>query len=340
MPHPLTMTKLYKRLVAIVLFGALLVAAGSALFNLSAFAATSPTLGAAATYSVLAGTTVTNTGPTTTNRRVGVSPGSAITGFPPGIAGGGKHAADGNAAAAQLDNTAAFLALSAAPNVACTTYAGIKDLVGLTLVPGVYCAGAFELSGTLTLDAQGNANAVWIFRSAATLITSAGAVAKVRFLNGIGSSCNVWWKVVSSATLKTGTEFIGNILASTSIDMNTNATLNGRVMAQTGAVTLASNVITTPSCGENGFPDITPTITAVPTLTATQVAATATQVATSAATPGTPAEVIRPGPPNTGDAGLLQHTRSGQPATETAFAVTFLLGTVTLARLRPKRGQA
>jgi cysteine-rich repeat protein len=217
-----------------------------------ALAATSPTLTAAGSYSVLAGTTVTNTGPTIVHGDLGVSPGSAVTGFfPPGIVVDGTiHTADASAAAAQLDNTAAFLALSAGANAACTvTYAGIKDLVGLTLVPGVYCANAFTLSGTLTLNALGDANAVWIFRSASTLITASGVGASVQFLNGVGSPCNVWWKVGSSATIGVGTTFIGNILALTSIALETNASLNGRALAQTGAVTMDSNGVTACSSG-------------------------------------------------------------------------------------------
>jgi len=219
-----------------------------------ALAATSPTLGAAGSYSVLAGSTVTNTGPTTVPGDLGVSPGSAVTGFPPGIVGppGTIHTADASAAAAQLANGAAFLALSAPPNVACDHDFGavVQDLVGLTLVPGVYCANAFTLSGTLTLNDTGAPNGVWIFRSASTLITSSGIGAKVQFLNGIGSPCNVWWKVGSSATIGVGTTFIGNILALTSIALQTNASLNGRALAQNGAVTMDGNHVT--ACGSGG----------------------------------------------------------------------------------------
>lgn len=214
------------------------------------YAATSVSLGAAGSFSVLGGTTVTNTGATTTSGDVGVSPGSAVTGFPPGTIGPpGTLRSVGDSATAQLANTAAFLALSAAPNASCdTTYSGVKDLVGLTLVPGVYCADAFTLSGTLTLDDTAAASGVWIFRSAATLITSSGVGAKVQFLNGIASPCNVWWKEVSSATIGTGTTFVGNILASTSISLLTGASLDGRALAQTGAVTLDTNTITGSSC--------------------------------------------------------------------------------------------
>jgi uncharacterized repeat protein (TIGR01451 family) len=220
-------------------------------------AATSPTLGAAGSYSVLGHTTVTNTGPTAISGDLGISIGGAPTGFPPGTVGPPgtiRNAAD--SLLAQTANTAAFLALSAPPNVACnplfSTGTGPVVLSGLTLVPDVYCADAFQLTTgvPLTLNALGDPNAVWIFRSElSTLDTTPGVGANVVFLNGIGSSCNVWWKVASSATIGSGTSFIGNILALTSIDLGTDASLNGRALAQTGAVTLHSNTITSPICG-------------------------------------------------------------------------------------------
>jgi Ice-binding-like len=218
----------FKRAVFVVL------AAGAVLFASSslAAAATAPSLGAAGSYSVLAGTTVTNTGSTTMPGDLGVSPGSAVTGFPPGIVGppGTIHNADSNAAAAQAANTAAFGVLD---QVCTVTYPGNKDLVGLSLVPGVYCADAFTLTGTLTLSGTG----VWIFKSAATLITSGTA-------NVVGGDpCNVWWRLVSSAVLGTNTSLVGNILASTSISLATGATLNGRAFAHTGGVTLENNAI-------------------------------------------------------------------------------------------------
>jgi hypothetical protein len=230
-----------------------------------ALAATSPTLGAAESYSVLAGSIVTNTGLTTMDGKLGISPSIGVpphyTGFPPGIVGppGTIHDADLDAGAAQAASTAAFLALSAGANAACTTDYGaiVQDLAGLSLPPGVYCANSFRLSGTLTLDDTGAPDGVWIFRTASggDLSTTPGIVARVQFLHGIGSPCNVWWKVVSSATIGSGTEFIGNILALTSISLGTGATLNGRALAQTGAVTLDTNTITLPVCaGTNPTP--------------------------------------------------------------------------------------
>lgn len=221
----------------------------------NALAATSPTLGTAGSYSVLGHTTVTNTGGTTMPGDLGISIGGAPTGFPPGSVGPpGTIRNAGDSLAAQNANTAAFLALSATPNVACSgqDYGAVtQELEGLTLNPGVYCANAFQLSGTLNLDAQGDPNAVWIFRSElSTLNTSTGETnnANVQFVEGVGSPCNVWWKVASSATIGTGTTFVGNILALTSISLATGASLNGRALAQTGAVTLDTNAITGSAC--------------------------------------------------------------------------------------------
>ncbi len=202
----------------------------------SVYAATSPTLGAAGSYSVLGHTTVTSTGPTTMPGDLGISIGGSPVGFPPGLVGPPgtiRNAAD--SLAAQNADTAAFGYIDQGCD---TTYAGTQDLVGLNLVPGVYCADAFELSGTLTLSGSG----VWIFKSASTLITSGTA-------NVVGGDpCNVWWRAVSSATLGTGTSLTGNILALTSISLETGASLDGRVLAQTGAVTLDANTITGSTC--------------------------------------------------------------------------------------------
>ena len=202
-----------------------------------AFAATSPTLTGSESYSVLGDETVTNTGPTTTDGAVGVTAGSAITGFPPGIAGGGTHSNDASAIAAQADNLIAFGTLDQGCD---HSYTDGQNLTLLSpLVPGVYCsAGSFLLTGNLTLTGSG----VWIFKTVSGLTTSPGS-------SVTGSDpCNVWWRVGSSATLGTTTSFIGNILALTSISMDTGATLNGRAMAQTGAVTLGANTITTAAC--------------------------------------------------------------------------------------------
>ncbi len=226
--------------------------------------ATSPTLGAANSFAVLAGTALSNIPTSAITGDVGLSPaaGTNYSGLTALQVMGTIYAVDATGPAGSVNNpglltsakaglVAAFNALSAPPNVACTVDYGAvtKDLVGLTLVPGVYCADAFSLSGTLTLNDTGDPFGVWIFRSAlSTLITTPGVGAKVQFLNGTGSSCNVWWKVASSATIGSGTTFIGNILALTSISLGTGASLNGRALARNGAVTLHSNTINRPIC--------------------------------------------------------------------------------------------
>lgn len=232
-------------------------------------AATSPLLGAAGSFAVLAATPgITNVPTSTIRGDVGLSPATGagigltcaeVTGTIYSVDGAGplpcRVTNPGLLTNAQNANTAAFLALSAGANAACTTNYGAitKVLDGLTLVPGVYCADVFQLTTgvPLTLNALGDPNAVWIFRTtaaAAALTTTPGVGANVQFLNGIGSPCNVWWKVASSATIGSSTNFIGNILALTSISLGTGATLNGRAFAQTGAVTLDKNTISSMIC--------------------------------------------------------------------------------------------
>ena len=205
-------------------------------------AATAPSLGAAGTFAVLGASTVTNTGPTVVTGDLGLSPGSSITGFPPGIVIGGTiHQTDAAAANAQADASTANGALVAQP---CTFGPfGPTNLAGQTLIPGVYCySSSVQISsgGILTLDGQGDPNAVWVFKAGSTLTTVSGA--SVVLING-AQSCNVFWQVGSSATLGTTTAFAGNIIALTSITLTTGANVNGRVLALTGAVTLDSNAV-------------------------------------------------------------------------------------------------
>jgi len=325
MKHPRTLAKLYRHLVAIFLFGALLVVAGGVLFNLSASAATSPTLGAAGSYSVLGATTVTCTGTTTTDGDVGVAAGTAITGFPvPCTAGppGTTHSNDASAIAAQADNLGLFDALDAGANADVNCIGGIRadgtDLTTLSpLVAGLYCsAGQFLLTGNLTLS--GSPGDVWVFKTVSELIISSDAT-----VTG-GNPCDVWWRVGSSATLGTDSVFVGNILALTSISLQTGASLDGRALAQTGAVTLDSNTISTADCLtaatstptptatargplEESFATNTPSPTPTPTATATP---TVTPTVLPATTPPTPAQIQ---PPQTGDAGLLRQASAGDP---------------------------
>ncbi|HZR23559.1 MAG TPA: IPTL-CTERM sorting domain-containing protein [Vicinamibacterales bacterium] len=225
----------------------------------AAFAQTAPSLGAAQSFAVLAGSTVTNTGSSTINGDLGVSPGNAVTGFPPGIVVGGTiHAADANALAAQTAVTTAYNNLAAQP---CTQDLTGQDLGGKTLTAGVYCfSAAAQLTGTLTLNAQGNGNAVFIFKIGSTLTTASGS--SVLMINQ-GSVCNVFWQVGSSATLGTSTAFAGNILALTSITETTGASLTGRALARNGAVTLDTNTVTA-TCTVFVAPPVCPTITMLP----------------------------------------------------------------------------
>ena len=201
-------------------------------------------LGTAEGFAVLGGEAVTNTGPSLLNGNVGVSPGTSITGFPPGvITSGAAHSADAVASQAQLDSTAAYLALKALP---CDHVLTGTDLGGLTLKAGVNCfAKSAQLTGTLSLDAEGKADAVFVFQIGSTLTAASGS--HVLLLNG-ASECNVFWQVGSSATIGTGSSFVGNILALTSIALQTGATLSGRALAQTGAVTLDTNRVIPGSC--------------------------------------------------------------------------------------------
>lgn len=208
-----------------------------------AYAADAPVgLGTAAAYSVLGGTTVTNTGPTTLAGELGVNPGSAITGFPPGIAAGAIHRGDAQALQAESDLTTAYN--DAAGRAATSSVAG--DLVGKTLTPGVYkSSGPLAVSGALTLNGQGNPNSVFIFQVASTLTT---ASASHIVLTNSAQACNVYWQVASSATLGTASTFKGNILALTSITATTGTTIQGRALARNGQVSLDTNVFTMPGC--------------------------------------------------------------------------------------------
>jgi len=200
-------------------------------------------LGSAGSFAALAGSTVTNTGPTlVAGGDVGVSPGSAVTGFPPGIIVGGViHAADTVAATAQSDLTAAYNDAAGRPTANIVS----NDIGGQSFLPGVYRATtSLGITGTVTLNGNGNPNAVFIFQVGSTLTTAAGN--SIVFLTNGARASNVFWQVGSSATLGTNTDFAGTILAQTSVTLTTGATLFGRALARTGAVTFDSNGVTNP----------------------------------------------------------------------------------------------
>ncbi|MGW7203043.1 ice-binding family protein [Streptomyces sp. NPDC054837] len=212
-----------------------------------------------ATYGVLGGATVTNTGPTVVEGlNVGVSPGTAITGFPPGIVTppGTLHAADAHAGQAKVELTTAYNQ-AAGQSLDPVVYGDAPhEFGGQVLTPGLYRAtSSAQITGTLTLDAQGNPNAVWVFQIGSTLKTAAEN-STVSLVNG-ASPCNVFWQVGSSATLGTNTSFVGTILASESISATTAATINGRLLADAGgtgngAVTLDTNRIFLGPCATGG----------------------------------------------------------------------------------------
>jgi hypothetical protein len=214
-------------------------------------------LGTAAPFAVLAGTPkISNTGATIINGNLGISPAAAVTGFPPGIVHGTVHKADAIALQAQSDLTAAYTDAAGRPVTATHGTLG-----GLTLAAGVYTAGGvvLGLTGTLTLDGHNNPSSVWIFKATSALVTASSS--RVRLING-ASSCNVFWQVTSSATLGSGSTFVGTIMALSSITVNSGVTIHGRTLARNGQVTLIHDTITSNTCfrAGGGTPPATDTL--------------------------------------------------------------------------------
>jgi hypothetical protein len=209
----------------------------------TALAATAAvSLGTAADFAVLAGSTITNTGPSAITGNLGLSPGTAITGMLPGQVTGTVHAADTAAAQAKSDLAAAYDDATTRPATATIPV----ELGATTKTPGVYDspAGTFGITGTVTLDAQGDPNAVFIFKAASTLITASAS--SVNLVNGARAS-NVFWQVGSSATLGTYSILRGTVMALASITVTTGVTIDGRVLARTAAVTLDTDTISRPT---------------------------------------------------------------------------------------------
>jgi hypothetical protein len=224
-------------LAAVVLLS--LIATGSALG-----ATPSVGLGTAASFSVLAGSTVTNTGPTTMFGDLGLSPGSSVTGAPHVL--GATHVDDAVSIGAKNSLTTAYNDAASRP----TNGSAGTDLSGQTFTPGVRTASSSLLlsSGSVTLNAEGDPNAVFIFQIGSTLIT--GANTSVSLING-AQACNVFWQVGSSVTLGAGTSFVGTVMAAETITAGTAATVHGRLLASSAAVNLDTNTITTSNCASS-----------------------------------------------------------------------------------------
>ncbi|MBA4370996.1 MAG: hypothetical protein C0418_05400 [Coriobacteriaceae bacterium] len=200
-------------------------------------------LGTTSSFAILAGSTITNTGPTTINGDVGLHPGTAFTGQSGVTLNGALHLTDAVALTAKNDLVTAYNdAAGRTPVTRIPT-----ELGGTTLIPGVYdsASGTFQITGPLTLDAQGDPDGVFIFLTDSTLITASNS--SVRLING-ARFCRIFWKAGSSATLGTNSDFAGHILALTSITARTGATVEGQLLARNGAVTLDTNTISNGPC--------------------------------------------------------------------------------------------
>ena len=238
-------------------------------------AATAVPLGTADSYAVLAGAGITNTGPTTITGDLGTFPTTTMTGTASITVDGANHAGDAVTQGAKNDLITAY-----------TTAAGegptspiAADLGGLTLAPGVYnSASSVGLTGTLTLNAGGDPNAVFVFQAGSSLTTASGS--QVKMING-AQSCNVFWQVGSSATLGTGSTFRGTVIALTSITVTTGVTVDGRVLARNGAVTLDTDKIARSTCA--GSSSTTATTGTTTTGTTTQSTAAKKAAAKKAA---------------------------------------------------------
>ncbi len=282
-------------------------------------------LGTAASFGVLAGQGVTNTGPTVVGADLGTCPNPAISGFPPGIVGGTIHANDAVACQAQADLVTAYNdAASRAPT---TSFGVPTDLGGSILLTGVYrSASSFAITGALTLDGQNNPDAVFIFQAASTLITATNS--SVNFING-AQACNVFWQIGSSATLGVDSTMKGTVMALSAITANTRAAIDGRVLARNAAITLDSNQIRPAPCATT-TPTTTPTTapgattTTLPDATVTDAPTTTTTSAASGSATGNNNSSGTPGAVST-------------PSTRPAITVTDLTPTPNATTTRLAR---
>jgi hypothetical protein len=274
-----------------------IVLAGAALLVMPALAAASAVeLGTTKPFVVLAGSTVTNTGPSVLNGELGLYPGTAITGFgAPAVVNGATHATDAVARIAKDDLTTAYNVAAGQPVAPSADLSG-TDLGNRTLLAGAYrFTSSAQLTGPLTLNAQGDPNAQFVFEIASALTTASAS--SVVLTNG-ADPCRVFWQVGSSATLGTTTAFQGNLMALSSISLKNGATVVGRMLARNGAVTLINNVLNGAVCGAATSTPVTP--------------GTPGGVPGAPGTPGTPAT---PGTPGTPGAPGTPATPTPRPAT-------------------------
>jgi hypothetical protein len=256
-------------------------------------AAVSPiSLGTADSFAVLAGSGITNTGPTTITGDIGTFPTTTIVGFSSMVITGTNHAGDATTQAAKGASLTAYNA--AVAEGPATTVSG--DLGGRTLVAGAYSSQtSLGLTGTLTLDGGGNAGSVFVFQAGSTLTTASAS--NIVLING-AQSCNVFWQMASSVTLGTNSTFRGTVLAQQSITATTGVIVDGRLLASNGAVTLDTNSVIRPTCAAP-IPTPTPTVTSTPTVTPT---ATPTPTPTPTTPPAPPQIPAKPkGSVGTGD---------------------------------------
>jgi Ice-binding-like len=271
-----------------------IVAAGAlALFAIPATALAAPVnLATAEPFVVLAGTTVTNTGPSVLNGDLGVAPGTAVTGFGlPAVVNGATHEADAVAAQAQSDLTNAYTVASEQPVAPADDLSG-TNLGNRILGPGAYrYTAAALMTGALTLDAEGDPNAQFVFEIGSELTTESAS--SVLLING-ASPCNVYWQVGSSADIGTTTTFVGNLMALTSISLKNGATVVGRMLARNGQVSLINNVLTKPLCatGTTVPPGVVP-----PGGSETGTSPAGVTPASSAPAAGSPGTTSPAGPP-------------------------------------------
>lgn len=307
---------------------------------LRAYAAIVPTigLGTAKTYSVLAGSTVTNTGPSVLDGDVGVSPGTAVVGLTRRQVGGTIHRGDAAALKAKDDLVTAYD--DAAGRVSNAQLA--VELGGKKLIGGVYnVTTEAQITGTLTLDGQNNPNSVWIFQVPTTLITATNS--SVNLING-ASSCNVFWQVGSSATIGVGSDFVGTVMALASVSVQTGTTVAGRALARNAAVTLDNNVFTStrcrvaplsspspsPSPSGSGSPSVTPTGSTSPS---TSPSASPTATATESETESPSATVTATESETESTSATATVTRSASATTTATESETESSSTTTGATL-------